>query len=54
MKRYDEFNSVEELLEAYNMKSLSSFLVEDDKDNEADVEKKIEKQDKRHYQKNCR
>ena len=29
MKRYDEFESVEELFEAYNIKPLSSFLTED-------------------------
>ena len=39
MKRYDEFESVEELLEAYNIKPLSSFLLEaDDKDHKADEE----------------
>ena len=44
MKRYDDYNSVEELLEAYNIKSLSSFLIEaDNKDNDADVEDKIDK-----------
>jgi glutathione synthase/RimK-type ligase-like ATP-grasp enzyme len=37
MKRYDEYSSVEELLEAYNIKSLSSFITEaDDKENTAD------------------
>ena len=37
MKRYDEYESVEELMEAYNIKPLSSFLTEaDDKDNNAD------------------
>ena len=51
MKRYDEFSSVEELLEAYNMKSLSSFLLEDDKSNQADVEKKIDKKDKKRLKK---
>ena len=29
MKRYDEYDSVEELYEAYNIKPLSQFLVED-------------------------
>lgn len=44
MKRYDEYESVEELLEAYNIKSLSTFITEDDKDNNADeADKKIEK-----------
>ena len=54
MKRYDEFNSVEELFEAYNIKPLSSFLTEaDDKDNNADtdVEEKIDKRDKKRYEK---
>ena len=37
MKRYDEYESVEELMEAFNIKPLSSFLTEaDDKDNNAD------------------
>lgn len=37
MKRYDEYCSVEELYEAYNIKPLSTFLTEaDDKDNKAD------------------
>lgn len=37
MKRYDEYSSVEELYEAYNIKPLSTFLTEaDDKDNKAD------------------
>ena len=37
MKRYDEYESVEELFEAYNIKPLSSFLIEaDDKDHKAD------------------
>ena len=27
MKRYDEFTSVEELMEAYNIKPLSKFLI---------------------------
>lgn len=49
MKRYDEFESVEELLEAYNIKSLSNFITEDDKDNEAD--KKIEKNNKNQVKK---
>lgn len=31
MKRYDEFESVEELFEAYNIKPLSAFLTEDKK-----------------------
>ena len=36
-KRYDEYNSVEELCEAYNIKSLSQFLTEaDNKENNAD------------------
>lgn len=36
-KRYDEYNSVEELCEAYNIKSLSQFLIEaDNKENNAD------------------
>lgn len=53
MKRYDDFNSVEELLEAYNIKPLSSFLTEaDNKDNDADVEDKIDDKDKKHYEKN--
>ena len=30
MKRYDEYDSIEELYEAYNIKPLSQFLVEDD------------------------
>ena len=53
MKRYDEYDSVDELFEAYNIKPLSSFLTEaDDKDNEADdVEDKIEKRDKKRYEK---
>lgn len=54
MKRYDEFNSVEELFEAYNIKPLTSFLTEaDDKDNNADtdVEEKIDKRDKQRYEK---
>lgn len=53
MKRYDEFSSVEELFEAYNIKPLSNYLTEaDDKDNEADVKKKIDKRDKKRYEKN--
>ena len=37
MKRYDEYESVEELMEAFNIKPLSTFLTEaDDKDNNAD------------------
>lgn len=37
MKRYDEYESVEELFEAYNIKPLSTFLTEaDDKDHKAD------------------
>ena len=52
MKRYDEFESVEELLEAYNIKPLSSFLLEaDDKDHKADEEDDM-KSDKKQYEKN--
>ena len=53
MKRYDEFDSVEELFEAYNIKPLTSFLTEaDDKDHKADeVEEKIEQRDKKRYEK---
>ena len=37
MKRYDEYSSVAELYEAFNIKSLSTFLTEaDDKDHKAD------------------
>ena len=37
MKRYDEYGSVAELYEAFNIKPLSEFLTEaDDKDNKAD------------------
>ena len=53
MKRYDEYESVEELMEAFNIKPLSSFLTEaDDKDNNADeVPEKAKKRyerDKKH------
>ena len=44
MKRYDEYDSVEELFEAYNIKPLSSFLTED---KEAEKAKKNYKQDKK-------
>ena len=50
MKRYDEFDSVEELFEAYNIKPLSSFLVEaDDKDHKADEQND---EDNKKYKKN--
>ena len=49
MKRYDEYESVEELMEAYNIKPLSSFLTEaDDKDNNADGDDVPEKAKKRY------
>ena len=49
MKRYDEYESVEELMEAFNIKPLSSFLTEaDDKDNNADGEDVPEKAKKRY------
>ena len=52
MKRYDEFDSVEELMEAYNIKPLSQFLYEaDNSDNQADIEKKIDKKDKKRLKK---
>ena len=50
MKRYDEFTSVEELMEAYNIKPLSKFLTEDDKDNSADEE--LTDKEKKNYEKN--
>lgn len=44
MKLYSEFESVEELFEAYNIRPLSSYLCEDDKDNKADeTEEKAKK-----------
>ena len=52
MKRYDEYSSVEELCEAYGIKSLSQFITEkDDVDNKAD-EKEAEEKAKKKYNKN--
>ena len=55
MKRYDEFTSVEELMEAYNIKPLSQFLTEEDnKDNEADESNEKEEmtdEEKENYEK---
>lgn len=49
MKRYNEYESVEELYEAYNIKSLSKFLTEaDDKENNADGDEVPEKAKKRY------
>ena len=43
MKRYDEYDSVEELYEAYNIKPLSQFLVEDKAKEK--VKKELDKKD---------
>ena len=43
MKRYDEYDSVEELYEAYNIKPLSQFLVEDKAKEKA--KKELDKKD---------
>jgi glutathione synthase/RimK-type ligase-like ATP-grasp enzyme len=52
MKRYDEYCSVEELCEAYGIKSLSQFITEkDDMNNKAD-EKAEEEKAKKKYNKN--
>lgn len=52
MKRYDEFASVEELMEAYNIKPLSKFLTEEDnKDNEADEKEEMTDEEKENYEK---
>lgn len=45
MKRYDEYESVEELFEAYNIKPLSSFLTEEK--NVSDKDKKRYERDKK-------
>lgn len=52
MKRYDEYSSVEELCEAYGIKSLSQYITEkDDLDNKADDQEDEEKAKKK-YKKN--
>lgn len=52
MKRYDEYGSVEELCEAYGIKSLSQYITEkDDLDNKADDQEDEEKAKKK-YKKN--
>lgn len=51
MKRYDEYESVEELMEAFNIKSLSTFLTEaDNKDNNADKVKDVPEKAKKRYE----
>ena len=48
MKRYDEYSSVEELCEAYGIKSLSQYITEkDDLDNKADDQEDEEKAKKK-------
>lgn len=45
MKRYDEFDSVEELYEAYNIKPLKDFLIEKKKDDETKIKSEKESED---------
>lgn len=55
MKRYDEYGSVEELCEAYGIKSLSQYITEkDDLDNKADDvdDQEDEEKAKKKYKKN--
>ena len=45
MKRYDEYDSIEELYEAYNIKPLSQFLVEDKDKAKEKAKKELDKKD---------